>query len=162
MSAKLRELPVNAPTRQVGIDSSFARRVLGRREARRLAALMDEAEKRARARLEAARVEAEAIFADARAEAAALLEMLPDFAVLESVPAALDAIRSAADRHGLSMGSVLRRSRDGDASRARIEAVHMVAAACPHLKLADIGMLFGLSDKRISELLRMKVTEQVR
>ena len=48
MTLPASQLPKGAPVARAAIESDFARRVLGRREARRLAELMDEAETRAR------------------------------------------------------------------------------------------------------------------
>jgi len=146
------------PFKGVGIDSAFARRALGRREARRLAELMAEAEQRARARLEAARLEAETIFAEARAEAEALLAMLPDFAALEAGQAsALAAIRNVADSGGLPLAAVVGKQKHRYAFAARCEAVLAVAEACPGISEEEICGLFpGLSEKTVHYMLTRK------
>lgn len=142
------DLPVHAPARRAALDSPFARRVLGKREARRLASLMDDAELRARARLEAARREAEEIFADARAEADAILARLPDFAAIEALPArkgrsAYQAIRDVADAEGLPFAVVVGAERSDRAKAARRRAVLAVADACPMLSPETISGLFA-------------------
>lgn len=141
-------LPVHAPIRQARTETAYSRRVLGRREARRLAELMEDAERRARARIEAAMREAEEIFAAARAEASAILDLLPDLDALETTPAkrgrtALSVIRAVADRHGLALAVVAGRQAHERATAARIEAVDAVASACPALSMAEIGGLFS-------------------
>lgn len=148
MTAHVKGLPVHAPINRDGIASDFARRALGRREARRLADLMDDAEKRARARLDVAKREAEEIFAHARAEAEAILARLPDFAAIEAAPAidgksALRAIRDAADTHGLPLAVVVGGAQHPRARSARIAAVKGVSEACPGMADAAIGALFS-------------------
>lgn len=123
---------------------------LGAVEARRLATLMADAETRARARLEAAKTEVEAIFAQARADAEALLYMLPDFAALDAAaPAkrgrsAVGAIRAVADRYGVAMAAVTGHSPNPAAKAARHEAVAAVIEACPALTDAQVASLFKL------------------
>ena len=146
MNARPKDLPIHAPVSRDGINSAFARRALGRREARRLAELMDDAEKRARARFELAHREVEDIFAHARAEAEALLARLPDFAALEmNGQRALRAMRDAADRHGLPLAVIVGRVHHDLAQLAQGEAVRGIAEACPGISNDEIGTLLGLT-----------------
>ena len=137
------------------VDFAIVERVLGRRKAKRLAALHAEAQKHARAQREVARQEAEAIMAYDRAEAAAILAILPDFAALEAAPAkkgksAFQAIRDVADRYGLAMAAVTGKGRDDRILAVRAEAVRAVKKACPSLMDAEIGKLFSdLSAARV-------------
>jgi chromosomal replication initiation ATPase DnaA len=155
-------LPVHAPLRRAATETAYSRRVLGRREARRLAELMEDAERRARARIEAAKREAEEIFAQARAEANAILQLLPNLDELEATPAkkgrtALSVIRSVADRHGLPLAVVAGRQAHQRATAARAEAVAAVSEACPNLTLDEIGALFsGRGSGWAAEILRRK------
>ena len=130
------------------LDSAFVARALGRREAKRLAALMDGAERQAVARIETAKREADALLSAARAEAEAILTMLPDFAAIEAAPAnrgksAFKAIRDAADAHGLPIAAVTGRGRNPRALVARAQAVRAIGAACPTLSDTEIGRLFS-------------------
>lgn len=159
MALPAAQLPTHAPVNREAVNSAFARRVLGKREASRLAALMDDAERRARARLEQAQREAEEIFATARAEAAALLAKLPDFAVFEAMPGmngqhALRAMREAADRHGLPLAVIFGRVHHPLAHEAQREAVLAVAEACPRMSNDEIGALFGKGADAIRRLRR--------
>ncbi len=148
------------PFQRVEMNSAITRRALGRREARRLAQLMEDAEQRARARIEAARQEAEQIFQHARDEAMAILAKLPDFAALESTPTkfganALKVIREVADTRGLPLAVVTGRDpRNPIAREARDAAICAVAAACPGLKLREIGTLFSISEGTVAEILK--------
>lgn len=150
------------------MDSALARRVLGRREAQRLAAIMDEAEQRARARIDAAardmdaaRREAEDIFAHARAEAEEILRRLPDFSELERTRAkkgktAFQAVREVADRHGLAFAVVVGRQNHPRATAARVEAIHAVIAIMPGINDTELGSLFsGRSADSIRKLRNM-------
>lgn len=141
-------LPVNAPIARSGLDSKFVARVLGRTEAKRLASLLADAERDARARLDTAAREADEIMANARAEAEAILAVLPDFAALHAVPAkrgksAFAAIRGVADKYGFAVAAVTRRGRDERHMAVQAEAVRAVADACPGLSDAEIGALFS-------------------
>jgi len=141
-------LLVNAPIARSGLDSRFVARVLGRTEAKRLAALIADAEREARSRIDTAAREADEIMANARLEAEAILAMLPDFAALQAAPAkkgksALAAIRSVADRYGFAIAAVTRRGRDERHMAVQAEAVRAVAEACPSLSDAEIGALFS-------------------
>ena len=133
MTLPASQLPKGAPVARAAIESDFARRVLGRREARRLAELMDEAETRARRRMADAQAEIEAIFAEAKAEAEAILLRLPDFAALEGATrgtmSALSIIRRVADRHGFSVAIVTGYARSDLARAARDEAICALGAA---------------------------------
>ncbi|MCO5071121.1 MAG: hypothetical protein M9944_07940 [Rhizobiaceae bacterium] len=129
-------LPVHAPAARSPIETPYARKVLGRREARRLADLVADAERRARAVFDAANREAEDIFAEARAEANAILALLPNMEELAQTPAkrgrtALSVIREVADRHGLALAVVAGRQ------------THERARACPKLEPWEIGKLFA-------------------
>ena len=156
-----RQAPI---AQQVGLNSTFVRRALGRREARRLAELMDDAELQAKARLDLARMEAEQIFAHARAEAKAILSRLPDFAAIEAVPtkripgrghrSALAIIRDAADRHGIALAAVVGTSRNPKAVDAREEAVRGIAEANPALSQEAIGKLFGMGRETVAGMIR--------
>ena len=127
------DLPKSAPIARSELDSGYARRVLGRREARRLAQLMDDAEMRALQRMAAAQAEVEAIFAEAKAEAEAILNRLPDFAALQGTTrgttSALSIIRRVADRHGFSVAIVTGHTRSALARAARDEAIRDLSAA---------------------------------
>lgn len=153
------DLPVHSPIRK-GFDSAFLQRAIGKREARRLAELIGEAEKRARARIETATREAEEILAEARAEAEAILAMLPDFAAIEAAPAAkgksaFRAIREAADRYGLPIAVVVGKVQHDAARMARVDAVRGVAEACPRMTDDEIGALFsGMSAATVRRLRR--------
>jgi len=143
-----RDLPAHAPVARGGISSAFAERALGKREAKRLTELMADAERRARACIEAATRETEEIFASARAEAEAILARLPDFAAIEAARAAkgksaLRAIRDVADRHGLPLAVVVGRVAYDRAKAARAEAVRAVAEACPQMTDGEIAALFS-------------------
>lgn len=142
------DLPIHSPLNKNRLCSAFVRDTLGIKEARRLSRLIDDAERCARARINQAAQEAEQIFASARAEAEAVLALLPDFAAIEAAPAkkgksAFKAIRDIADAHGLPIAAVTRRGRDERATLARGEAVRAVADACPSMTDADIGKLFS-------------------
>lgn len=146
MTARPKDLPTHAPVNRSGINSAFARRALGKREARRLAELMDDAERRARARFELANREVEDIFTHARAEAEALLSRLPDFSALElNGQRALRAMRDAADRHGLPLAVIVGRVHHDLAQVAQSEAVRGIANACPGISDHEIGTLLGLT-----------------
>jgi len=141
-------MPIHSPSAKSGLESAFAARVLGRKEARRLAAIMAGAERDARQRLALAALDVEDVFARARAEADAILAMLPDFAALEAAPAkkgksALAAIRSVADRHGLSISAVTGTGRDDRIKAVRREAIRAVSDACPRLTDAEMSALFS-------------------
>lgn len=157
------DLPRHAPVRRLSLDSAFASRVLGKREAARLAGLMADAERRARERMEAAAREAEQIFAHARAEAEAILAMLPDFAALEATRdgsgrSAYHIIRKVADRHGLPIAALTARQKNGSAPlvvrQARDEAIVAIAAACNHLDAAHVGALFGIGGSTVVNIVR--------
>lgn len=144
------DLPVHAPSARNpdGMDSAFARRALGKREARRLASLMDDAEQRARAVLDAAAREVEVIFAAARDEARALLDALPDFAALEAAPAkhvgsgsAFRLVRLSADRRGIPIAAVTGKSCAPIAREARAEAAFALFSA--GMSSAWIGTVLG-------------------
>lgn len=160
MSIVSRDLPVHAPInrRDTGFDSAFLKRTLGRWEAQRLAGLMADAEKRALARLDVAKREATEIFAEAKAEAEAILAKLPDFAAIENAPAtkgksAFRAMREVADRHGLPLAVVVGRVKHDRATAARAEAVRAVADACPKMGDQDIASLFsGISAATVRRL----------
>lgn len=140
-------LPVHAPINQ-SLDAAFVARVLGRRDAKRLSRIINEAERQARAAIEEATREAETILANARVEAATILALLPDFAAIDAAPArkgksAFSAIRAVADRHGVAMAAVTGKGRDKRAKAMRREAIVAVADACPAMPDADIGRLFS-------------------
>lgn len=142
------DLPRHAPINRRPLDSAFVRHALGANEARRLAQLIDDAETRAQAHLRQAAREAEYIVSQARAEADAILAILPDFAAIAAAPAARGksayrAIRDVADTHGLPIAAVTRRGRDARATAARKEAVRAVAEACPAMTDEAIGKLFS-------------------
>ncbi|MCA0278467.1 MAG: hypothetical protein LCH86_20920 [Proteobacteria bacterium] len=152
------DLPVHSPLNREPMASPLARRVLGRREVRRLAELMDDAEKRARARIELATREAEEIFAHARAEAEEILRRLPDFSQLERTKArkgktAFQVVREVADRHGLAFAVVVGRQAHPRATAARSEAIRAVVKLMPGITDTELGALFsGRSADNIRKL----------
>lgn len=168
MTARPSNLPVHAPISRSGIETAFIQRVLGKREARRLADLLIDAEREARKRIDAAAKEAEQIFEHARDEAKAILAMLPDFAALEAVRdgqgrSAYQIIRRVADEAGLpiwAIASPRKDTTDRSAGEARLRAIHEVAKRCPHLSTEQVGMLFGVSEKRARLLIRRGARSQ--
>lgn len=142
------DLPVHSPLNREPMASPLARRVLGRREVRRLAELMDDAEKRARARIDLAKREAEEIFAHARAEAEEILRRLPDFSQLERTKArkgktAFQVVREVADSHALPFAVVVGRQNHQRAVVARLEAIHAVIEVMPGITDIELGSLFS-------------------
>lgn len=158
------DLPVHAPMARGAAETAYARQALGRREARRLGTLMDDAEARARAvmatAVDNARREIDDIFAAARNEAEAILARLPDYDALDSVAtgkggmrrSAHAVIRAVADRHGLSMAIVKGKIRSDRAIAARGDAVRAVAAEFPDMDMDAIGALFDLSGAHVRKL----------
>jgi ABC-type sugar transport system substrate-binding protein len=107
--------------------------------------------------LAAAIVEAERVIDEAKAEARALLQNLPDFAAIEAVPAPLgrsayQVIRDAADRRGIAIAAVTGTSTNPLAKAARYEAVLGVLAACPDISGEQAGKLFKRTAKTFSSL----------
>lgn len=140
-------LPTHSPLNRSSLDSAFVGRVMGRKEAKRLAGIMDTAEREARDRIDLATREARDILATARAEADAILALLPDFAAIEAAPArkgksAYAAIRAVADRHGVPIAAITGKGRDSRAKAIRGEAVRAVVDACPTMNDAAIAALF--------------------
>lgn len=151
-------LPVHSPLSASPLDGAFARRVLGRREARRLAGLFDEAERLALARMEAARRDVDDIFASAREEARAILALLPDFAALEAVPAArgrsaLTIIRREADAVGIAIAAITAARPSALARPARDRAIAALAAET-RLDAGAIGKLFSIGEDTVRQVLR--------
>lgn len=129
-------------------------RVIRGEDAKRLTKLYDRASRDASGRIAAAMAQAQRevddIFCAARIEAEAILAGLPDFSALQAAPAAkgrsaLSAIRDVADRYGLAVAGVTRRSNGQDKRHTAIQAaaVRAVADACPGLTDAEIGALFS-------------------
>lgn len=152
-------LPVDASIiHGKGLNVEFVKRVLGAREAKRLASLFEDAEARARERIDQATREAEEIFAHARDEARQILEALPNFAELQARPYGSDvmrAIRNTADRYGLSQAAVTGRSREPEIVKARTEAILAIIRARPTLSDASIAHLFSkMSPDRIRQIRR--------
>ncbi len=136
-------LPVHSPHRKPQMESAFVARALGRKEAARLAQLMDDAEKKARARIAVALREVDDIFSRARAEAQAIIDVLPDAGAARAVSdKAGAAIRNAANAHRMPVMAVIGRGQTKVERAARHDAIRGIMAACPALSDAEIAHYF--------------------
>jgi len=150
VTARLKDLPVHAPVARSSLEAAFARRAVGRRDARRVAAVLADAEERARAVIaqaqERAAREVESIFAAAKEEARAILDSLPDIdglAALDHGPASgIAIVHGAADAEGISL-AVLRSSHSDRARAARRAAILDLRRAYPDLAPERIADLIG-------------------
>jgi chromosomal replication initiation ATPase DnaA len=103
----------------------------------------------------AERAEAARVLADARAEAELILSgarAAPPAEHLLPSPAAI--LREVADRHGVSLASILGQGRAAELVAARHEAVALVHAARPDLSLPALGRIFKRDHTSILNALR--------
>lgn len=160
MTVRLKDLPVHSPAARSSLEAAFERRAVSRRDARHVAAVLAEAEVKARAVIAQAQAraarEVEDIFTAAMDEARAIIDSLPDIdglAALGHGPiSGIAIVQAAADAEGISL-AVLRNSASERARRARRVAVRDLRLAFPSLPAERIADLIGRPVNSVNRLL---------